>query len=131
MNIMFSEKQTTVVQSISEDAVEEAELSLQFTKEEHALSWWDAMRLHYPAIRRSTDQWVHYCILPNLCIGLRRRSHPTRAAGVRSHHDQSRLLNRFFNCLGYSQRDGDHGQSMVLQDSYSDSMGSSMHYVAS
>ena len=50
MNIMFSEKQTTVVQSISEDAIEEAELSFRFTKEEHALSWWDAMRLHYPAI---------------------------------------------------------------------------------
>jgi hypothetical protein len=47
---MFSEKQTTVVQSISEDAIEEAELSFQFTKEEHSLSWWDAMRLHYPAI---------------------------------------------------------------------------------
>jgi hypothetical protein len=47
---MFSEKQITVVQSIPEDATEEAELSFQFTKEEHALSWWDAMRMHYPAI---------------------------------------------------------------------------------
>ncbi|KAJ5297856.1 hypothetical protein N7508_008105 [Penicillium antarcticum] len=47
---MFSEKQNTVVQVISEDAAEEAELSFQFTKEEHALSWWDAMGMHYPAI---------------------------------------------------------------------------------
>jgi hypothetical protein len=47
---MFSAKQTTVVQSIPEVATEEAELSFQYTKEEHALSWWDAMRLHYPAI---------------------------------------------------------------------------------
>lgn len=47
---MFSEKQSIVIQTIPEDAAEEAELSFRFTKEEHALSWWEAMRMHYPAI---------------------------------------------------------------------------------
>lgn len=47
---MVSEKQGTVVQSISADAREEAELSFEFTKQEHALGWWDAIRLYYPAI---------------------------------------------------------------------------------
>jgi hypothetical protein len=47
---MGSEKQSTVVQAIPAEATEEAELSFQFTKQEHALGWWDAMRLHYPAI---------------------------------------------------------------------------------
>ncbi|KAJ5111278.1 hypothetical protein N7532_001813 [Penicillium argentinense] len=47
---MVSEKHVTVVQHIPADASEEAELSYQFTKEEHVLGWWDAMRLHYPAI---------------------------------------------------------------------------------
>jgi hypothetical protein len=47
---MGAEKGTTVVQSLPVEATEEAELSFQFTKQEHALTWWDAMRLHYPAI---------------------------------------------------------------------------------
>ena len=47
---MGAEKGTTVVQSLPAEATEEAELSFQFTKQEHALGWWDAMRLHYPAI---------------------------------------------------------------------------------
>lgn len=50
MDIMLSEKQSTVIQIIPEDAAEEAELSFRFTKEEHALSWWEAMRMHYPAM---------------------------------------------------------------------------------
>lgn len=47
---MVSEKRETVVQAIPAEATEDAELSFQFTKQEHALGWWDAMRLHYPAI---------------------------------------------------------------------------------
>lgn len=47
---MVSEKGATVVQSLPADSAEEAELSFQFTKEEHALGWWDAMRMYYPAI---------------------------------------------------------------------------------
>lgn len=47
---MGSQKRATVVQAIPAEASEEAELSFQFTKYEHALGWWDAMRLHYPAI---------------------------------------------------------------------------------
>lgn len=39
-----------MIQSLPADSTEEAELSFQFTKEEHALGWWDAMRLYYPAI---------------------------------------------------------------------------------
>jgi hypothetical protein len=47
---MVSEKQTTVVEYISSSDREDAELSFEFSKQEHALGWWDAMRLHYPAI---------------------------------------------------------------------------------
>ena len=47
---MVSVKRATVVEAIPAEATEEAELSFQFTKQEHALGWWDAMRLHYPAI---------------------------------------------------------------------------------
>lgn len=47
---MVSGKRATVVEAIPAEATEQAELSFQFTKQEHALSWWDAMRLHYPAI---------------------------------------------------------------------------------
>lgn len=47
---MGSSKGATVVHAIPAEASEEAELSYQFTKQEHALGWWDAMRLHYPAI---------------------------------------------------------------------------------
>lgn len=47
---MVSEKQGTVVQCVSADASEEAELSFEFTKQEHALGWWKAIRLYYPAI---------------------------------------------------------------------------------
>lgn len=70
---MVSEKQTTVVQYIPEDATEDAELSFEFTKQEHALGWWDAMRLHYPAIGwgifmnlvSETISDMVYCILIN------------------------------------------------------------------
>jgi hypothetical protein len=47
---MEAEKGTALVQSLPAEVTEEAELSFQFTKQEHALGWWDAMRLHYPAI---------------------------------------------------------------------------------
>ncbi|KAJ5183092.1 hypothetical protein N7492_000708 [Penicillium capsulatum] len=47
---MVSEKVVSVVQSLPAESTEEAERSFQFTKEEHALGWWDAMRLYYPAI---------------------------------------------------------------------------------
>lgn len=47
---MVSEKQTTVVRYISADGSEDAELSFEFSKQEHTLGWWDAMRMYYPAV---------------------------------------------------------------------------------
>lgn len=80
---MVSEKQGTVVKYISSDGSVDARLSFEFSKQEHALGWWDAMRLHYPAIGwgifmnlvSEIISYRDYCILmiPGNCSQRHRR----------------------------------------------------------
>lgn len=45
-----AEKCTTLVQSLPVSSTEEAELSFQFSKEEHSQGFWVALRRHWPAV---------------------------------------------------------------------------------
>ncbi|KAJ5974414.1 hypothetical protein N7481_011624 [Penicillium waksmanii] len=47
-NKMEAEKGTKVVQGLPAEATEEAELTSQFTKQEHALGWWEAITSTLP-----------------------------------------------------------------------------------
>ena len=50
MTSKAADKQTTLVQSVPASAIEDAELSFQFSKDEHNQGFWTAMRLHWPAV---------------------------------------------------------------------------------
>lgn len=44
------DKRHTVVQAIPVGVGDEAEFAQEFTRKEHALGFWEAMRLHWPAV---------------------------------------------------------------------------------
>ena len=50
MTSKAADKQTTLVQTVPASAIEDAELSFLFSKDEHNQGFWTAMRLHWPAV---------------------------------------------------------------------------------
>ena len=50
MGNIQDEKRQTVVQVLPDGVSDEAEFAQEFTRKEHALGFWEAMRRHWPAV---------------------------------------------------------------------------------